>query len=110
MLEKSIKINFKYNTDEKVFRNLFGISELESSAERLELLSKKQIEDFERYETTQKEREQLLADLLNRVQGDEHYLNVVRIKISNVLKVIKLRSLMKLYWMKKLYGSVLLTV
>lgn len=64
----------------KYFRNLFVISELESSAERLELLSKKQIEDFERYETIQKEREQLLTDLLNRVQGDEHYLNVVKDK------------------------------
>ena len=60
----------------KYFRNLFGISELESSAERLELLSKKQSEDFERYETIQKEREQILTDLLSKVQDNEHSLTV----------------------------------
>lgn len=36
------------------FRNLFGINQLENSAERLELLSQKQREDFERYEIIQK--------------------------------------------------------
>lgn len=60
----------------KYFRNLFGINQLESSAERLELLYKKQSEDFERYETKQKEREQKLTDLLSKVQGNEHYLTV----------------------------------
>ncbi|WP_294307930.1 hypothetical protein [uncultured Chryseobacterium sp.] len=62
----------------KYFRNLFGISELESSAERLELLSKKQNEDFERYETIQKEREQILTDLLSKVQGNDNYLAVAK--------------------------------
>jgi hypothetical protein len=60
----------------KYFRNLFGINQLEISAERLELLSKKQSEDFKRYETIQKEREQKLTDLLNKFQGNEHYLTV----------------------------------
>jgi len=62
----------------KYFRNLFGINQLENSAERLELLSKKQREDFERYETVQKEREQKLIDLLSKVQDNEHYLTVTK--------------------------------
>jgi len=60
----------------KYFRNLFGINQLESSAERLELLSKKQSEDFERYESIQKEREEILTDLLNKFQGNDNYLAV----------------------------------
>lgn len=60
------------------FRNLLGINQLESSAERLELLSKKQREDFERYESIQKEREQKLTDLFNKVQGNDNYLTLTK--------------------------------
>lgn len=69
----------------KYFRNLFGINQLEISAERLELLSKKQSEDFERYETIQKEREQKLTDLLNKFQGNDNYLAVS--KETNIINL-----------------------
>lgn len=62
----------------KYFRNLFGINQLENSAERLELLSKKQSEDFERYETIQKDREQKFTDLLSEIQNRDHNLTVLK--------------------------------